>query len=139
EIGKVVQSMEPKVLNRIDMPESQIKRVQEGFRQVYNDTVNTATKYFAGVPYKAAGKTGTAQTVYGGDKEIGRNAKGERRETYNLTLVGYAPLEDPEVAFSVVVPWVHDDKTGINGYIGREIMDAYFELKQQAITGEAPK
>ena len=50
-------------------------------------------------------------------------------ETYNLTLVGYAPLEDPEVAFSVVVPWVHDDKTGINGYIGREIMDAYFDLK----------
>ena len=53
-------------------------------------------------------------------------------ETYNLTLVGYAPLEDPEVAFSVVVPWVHDDKTGINGYIGREIMDAYFDLKQRS-------
>ena len=63
---------------------------------------------------KPAGKTGTAQTVYGGDKEIGRNAKGERSERYNLTLVGYAPLDDPEVAFSVVVPWVHDDKTGIN-------------------------
>ena len=36
------------------------------------------------------------------------------------------------VAFSVVVPWVHDDKTGINGYIGREIMDAYFDLKQRS-------
>ncbi|MGE6591507.1 peptidoglycan D,D-transpeptidase FtsI family protein [Bacillus mycoides] len=139
EVGKVVQSMEPKVLNRVDMPESQIKRVQEGFRQVFNDTGGTATKYFAGAPYKAAGKTGTAQTVYGGDKEIGRNAKGERVETYNLTLVGYAPLEDPEVAFSVVVPWVHDDKTGINGYISREIMDAYFDLKKQALTGEAPQ
>ena len=44
EVGKVVQSMEPKVLNRIDMPESQIKRVQEGFRQVYNDSGGTATK-----------------------------------------------------------------------------------------------
>lgn len=43
------------------------------------------------------------------------------------------------MAFSVVVPWVHDDKTGINGYIGREIMDAYFELKKQEVTGEAPK
>ncbi len=46
EVGKVVQSMEPKVLNRIDMPESQIKHVQEGFRQVYNDSGGTATKYF---------------------------------------------------------------------------------------------
>ena len=72
EVGKVVHSMEPKVLNRIDMPESQIKRVQEGFRQVFNDSGGTAAKYFAGAPYKAAGKTGTAQTVYGGDKEIGK-------------------------------------------------------------------
>ena len=54
EVGKVVQSMEPKVLNRIDMPESQIKRVQEGFRQVFNDTGGTATKYFAGAPYKGS-------------------------------------------------------------------------------------
>lgn len=67
--------------------------------------------------------------MYGGDKEIGRNAKGERKETYNLTLVGYAPAEDPEVAFSVVVPWV-DDKSGINGYISRDILDAYFDLKK---------
>ncbi|MED3022414.1 MULTISPECIES: peptidoglycan D,D-transpeptidase FtsI family protein [Bacillus cereus group] len=137
EVGKVVHSMEPKVLNRVDMPESQIKRVQEGFRQVFNDTGGTATKYFTGAPYKAAGKTGTAQTVYGGDKEIGRNAKGERKETYNLTLVGYAPFEDPEVAFSVVVPWV-DDKSGINGYISRDIMDAYFDLKKVE-NGEATK
>ncbi|MGE7862198.1 peptidoglycan D,D-transpeptidase FtsI family protein [Bacillus mobilis] len=137
EVGKVVHSMEPKVLNRIDMPESQIKRVQEGFRQVFNDSGGTATKYFTGAPYKAAGKTGTAQTVYGGDKEIGRDAKGERKETYNLTLVGYAPFEDPEVAFSVVVPWV-DDKSGINGYISRDIMDAYFDLKKVE-NGEATK
>lgn len=139
EVGKVVQSMEPKVLNRVDMPEDQIKRVQEGFRQVFNEPGGTGTKYFTGAKYKAAGKTGTAQTVYGGDKEIGKKANGERVETYNLTLVGYAPLEDPEVAFSVVVPWVHDDKTGINGDIGRKIMDAYFELKKQEVTGEVSK
>ena len=138
EVGKVVESMEPKVLNRVDMKEDWIKHVQEGFRQVFNDPGGTATKYFATAPYKAAGKTGTAETVYGGDKAIGRNAKGERVETYNLTLVGYAPYDNPEVAFSVVVPWV-SDKSGINGYIGRDIMDAYYDLKKQEFTGEAPK
>lgn len=137
EVGKVVHSMEPKVLNRVDMPESQIKRVQEGFKQVFNSPGGTALNYFSTAKYTAAGKTGTAQTVYGGDKEIGRNAKGERKETYNLTLVGYAPFEDPEVAFSVVVPWV-DDKSGINGYISRDIMDAYFDLKKVE-NGEATK
>ena len=139
EVGKVIQSMEPKVLNRVDMPEEHIKRVQEGFRQVFNDQGGTGAKYFAGAPYKAAGKTGTAQIPYGGDKESGRDANGQRKIIYNLTLVGYAPYDNPEVAFSVVVPWVHDDKTGINGYIGREIMDAYFDLKKQEVTGEAPK
>ncbi|HEK9101501.1 penicillin-binding protein 2 [Bacillus pfraonensis] len=139
EVGKVIQSMEPKVLNRVDMPEDQIKRVQEGFRQVFNDSGGTGAKYFSNAPYKAAGKTGTAQTFYGGNKDIGRNAKGEPVPTYNLTLVGYAPLDNPEVAFSVVVPWVHNDKSGVNGDIGRAITDAYFELKKQEITGEAPK
>ncbi|MBO1579142.1 penicillin-binding protein 2 [Bacillus sp. XF8] len=139
EVGKVIQSMEPKVLNRIDMPENQIKRIQEGFRQVFNESGGTGAKYFTGAKYTAAGKTGTAQTVYGGDKESGKKANGERVQVYNLTLVGYAPLDNPEVAFSVVVPWVHDDKTGINGYISREIMDAYFDLKKQEVTGEAPK
>ena len=33
-------------------------------------------------------------------------------------------------SFSVVVPWVNDDKSGINSAIGKEILDAYFELKQ---------
>ncbi|EOW9527814.1 peptidoglycan D,D-transpeptidase FtsI family protein [Bacillus cytotoxicus] len=139
EVGKVIQSMEPKVLNRIDMPESQIKRIQEGFRQVFNDASGTGKRFFATAKYQAAGKTGTAQTVYGGDKESGKKANGERVQVYNLTLVGYAPLENPEVAFSVVVPWVYSDKTGINGYIGREILDAYFDLKKQALTGEEPQ
>ncbi|KEK26205.1 peptidoglycan D,D-transpeptidase FtsI family protein [Bacillus gaemokensis] len=141
EVGKVIQSMEPKVLNRIDMPEEQIKRIQEGFRQVFNDSGGTGTKYFTGAPYKVAGKTGTAETPYGGDKPkpIGRDADGNRRIIYNLTLVGYAPLDNPEVAFSVVVPWVESDKSGINGNIGRQIMDAYFDLKKQEVTGETPK
>lgn len=52
------------------------------------------------------------------------------KNSYNLTLAGYAPYDaDPEVAFSVVVPWVNDDKSGINSAIGKEILDAYFELK----------
>ena len=114
EVGKVVQSIEPVVLNRVDMKKEHINRVKEGFRRVFQEGDGTGVKYFKNAPYKPAGKTGTAQTVYGGDDQIGRNAKGERMECYNLTLVGYAPYDDPEVAFSVVVPWVHDDKNGIN-------------------------
>lgn len=139
EVGKVVQSIEPVVLNRIDMKQEYINQVKEGFRKVFQEGDGTGVRAFQKAPYKPAGKTGTAQTVYGGENAIGRNAKGDRRECYNLTLAGYAPYDDPEVAFSVVVPWVENDKSGINSDIGKEVLDAYFDLKNKRLTGEAPK
>ncbi|MEN1936339.1 penicillin-binding protein 2 [Paenibacillus sp. 102] len=136
EIGKVVQSIEPVVLNRVEVKSEYIDRVKEGFRWVFQEGDGTGVKYFQKAPYKPAGKTGTAQTVYGGDNKIGRNEKGERIECYNLTLVGYAPYDNPEIAFSVVVPWVHNDKSGINSLIGKDILDIYFDLKKQRMNGE---
>ncbi|SME55443.1 Penicillin-binding protein H [Bacillus cereus] len=135
EIGKVVHAVEPIVLNKIDMKEDYINQVKEGFRKVFQEGDGTGVRAFQKASYKPAGKTGTAQTVYGGESDIGRNEKGERRECYNLTLVGYAPYDNPEVAFSVVVPWVMNDKSGINSDIGKEVLDAYFELKNKRMTG----
>ncbi|AXO93310.1 penicillin-binding protein 2 [Bacillus cereus] len=136
EIGKVVHAVEPMVLNKIDMKEEYINQVKEGFRRVFQEGDGTGVRAFQKASYKPAGKTGTAQTVYGGESDIGRNEKGERRECYNLTLAGYAPYDNPEVAFSVVVPWVMNDKSGINSDIGKEVLDAYFELKNKRLTGE---
>lgn len=136
EIGKVVHAVEPIVLNKIDMKEEYINQVKEGFRKVFQEGDGTGVRAFQKASYKPAGKTGTAQTVYGGESDIGRNDKGERRECYNLTLAGYAPYDNPEVAFSVVVPWVMNDKSGINSDIGKEVLDAYFELKNKRFTGE---
>lgn len=113
-----------------------IDRVQEGFRRVFQEDDGTGVHYFQKASYKPAGKTGTAQTVYGGDDPVGRDEQGKRIRCYNLTLAGYAPYDNPEVAFSVVVPWVYDDKGGINSMIGRDILDAYFELKKD--TGIIP-
>ncbi len=139
EIGKVVHAVEPIVLNKIDMKEEYINQVKEGFRKVFQEGDGTGVRAFQKASYKPAGKTGTAQTVYGGESDIGRNEKGERRECYNLTLAGYAPYDNPEVAFSVVVPWVMNDKSGINSDIGKEVLDAYFELKNKRLTGETVK
>jgi penicillin-binding protein A len=124
EPGSVLKRFEPEVLNRISMGEPEIKRVQEGFRRVMQETGGTAANYFANKPYKPAGKTGTAQSFY---------YHPERKRvypTYNLTLVGYAPYHDPEVAFSIVVPYLDNDKNPVNKYIGQRILDAYFGLNK---------
>ncbi len=37
------------------------------------------------------------------------------------------------------MPWVINDKSGINSDIGKEVLDAYFELKNKRLTGETKK
>jgi penicillin-binding protein A len=131
DLGQIQHSFEPVILNRVDMKDEYIKRVQEGFRQVYQESGGTATSSFGYKPYSdynLAGKTGTAQSFYY-DSEKKKLYVDE--PTFNLTIVGYAPFDNPEVAFSVVVPYVKSDKHPINKLIGQDIIKAYFDLKEQ--------
>ncbi|MEK4534875.1 penicillin-binding protein 2 [Peribacillus sp. FSL K6-1552] len=138
ELGSVFKSMSPKVLNDLGGNDIWIQRVQEGFRQVAQEPGGTAYKYFGGKSYRAAAKTGTAEAFYDGPR---RNQYSEPVDTINLTLAGYAPHNNPEVAFSVVVPWVYQGKPSddINKRIGRDVMDAYFKLKEKRLKGESDK
>jgi cell division protein FtsI/penicillin-binding protein 2 len=127
ELGAVVQKFEPQVLNRIDMNEQYISRVQQGLRGVM--TRGTASSRFANKSYQPAGKTGTAQvrvTVGTGDNR--RFVDGNTQ-----TLVGYAPFNNPEVAFAVVVPNVKLERNGGRQGMAQEIaskaLDAFFEMK----------
>ncbi|MEW4284084.1 peptidoglycan D,D-transpeptidase FtsI family protein [Priestia koreensis] len=120
EPSNVLYHAEPTILNRITMKESYIKQVQEGMKKVYQEPHGTAYNYFRGVSYDPAGKTGTAQAFYNG------------KPTYNSTLVGFAPYNNPEVAFAVVVPNAYTTSpNGISREIGRDALDAYFKLKDQ--------
>lgn len=134
KIGPVIKTVEPKVLNRIDAKTSWIQHVQEGFREVMQDPQGTAYSAFHDAPYKPAGKTGTAEGVYDGPKSEEFLKRGQQLPmVWNLTLVGYAPYDNPEVAFAVVVPWVYEGNgsSQINYRIGRRILDKYFELKKE--------
>lgn len=128
---QVIYTSKPIIMNRVEMKTEYIDRVKEGFRQAFQESGGTGYSHFnlAAAPYAAAGKTGTAETRYVGPVESYRGT-----DTYNLTLVGYAPYDNPEVAFSVVVPWV-DDNDQINKNIGKRIMDAYYDLKKKSYSG----
>lgn len=118
QLGSLFKSVNTDVLNRVEMSQSQIKRVQEGFRRVYQEPGGTAYREFGDKSYNPAGKTGTAENEINGNY------------TENLTLIGYAPFDHPEVAFAIVVP--HTGKgEHVNNKIGERIMDAYFELKEE--------
>lgn len=128
ELGPVFEEIQPKILNRLDLKDGWLETVQTGFRQVM--TSGTAQRRFADAPYKPAGKTGTAQAFYDGPE---RHKYKEPPSVMNLSLVGYAPYDKPEVAMSVIVPWAYQGSSGhtANYEIGRRVLDAYFALKQQ--------
>ena len=121
EIGPLAQEIKPKVLNRINAQDSWIQRVQGGFWGVFHEANGTG-RAFANEPYRAAGKTGTAETV---DRGTG---------VWNLSLVAYAPYENPEVAMAVVVPSAYvkgGSPNSINSDIGKRVLKAYFDLKNK--------
>jgi penicillin-binding protein A len=127
--GRLLKRFEPVILNKIDVEDKYIKRVQQGFWQVMHAPGGTAKSYFDDVEkyHNPAGKTGTAQRI------IKHPQTGQLVEKHNLTLVGYAPFENPEIAFAVVVPegTPRNGNQRINKYIGQRALEAYWDLKKE--------
>ncbi|MCM3738727.1 penicillin-binding protein 2 [Oceanobacillus luteolus] len=125
ELGPVYKSINTEYLNRIQMSESELARVQEGFRQAFQSQGGTAYSYFAGKDYDAVGKTGTAEhSVWENKVEY---------KTINRSIVGYAPQDDPEVAFAVIVPNIGinaKEDGNVSNRIAERILDTYFEMQE---------
>jgi cell division protein FtsI/penicillin-binding protein 2 len=129
KVGRVLKEIHPTVLNSIDVKKEWLDRVHLGFKKVMQEPGGTAYEYFKDAPYSPAGKTGTAQAFYDGPQ---RNKFGkEPPAVMNLSLVGYAPSNNPEVAMAVLVPWAFQGEKDnrINAKIGRRVLDKYFELR----------
>ncbi|GEC83053.1 MULTISPECIES: peptidoglycan D,D-transpeptidase FtsI family protein [Lysinibacillus] len=127
QLGQLVTEVGPRILNHIDNTEEEINYVKKGLHRVYTGSRGTARSAFSNAPFTAAGKTGTAEVVYYGPlrERYGTN-------TINLTHVGYAPYENPEVAYAVVIPWATtnlNQHLSNNNVIARRALDAYYELK----------
>lgn len=129
-IGEVVTAIEPNTLNTLDNSAEEIERVREGFRQVTQKSGGTAFSVFGKASYLPAGKTGTAESFYKTDS-------GTVVSTTNLTFASYAPYENPEIAMSVVVPWV-SGSSGINLNIAKRVQDYYFAQNEEAEATDAP-
>ena len=128
-LGPLVQEFETKVLNTLPNSEQEIEYVKEGLRRVYFGSAGSAAKAFLGAEFTGAGKTGTAEVDY---YDVQREYWGTK--TINLTHVGFAPFENPEIAYSVVIPWATtnlENYRSINNLIAREVVDKYFELKKK--------
>jgi cell division protein FtsI/penicillin-binding protein 2 len=128
-LGPLIQETDVKVLNRIQNRDAEINQVKRGMHYVYYGDKGTAKNIFTGKDYDGAGKTGTAQASSSG------------RMTINLSHVGFAPYENPEIAYAVVIPNI---STNARSYpyaqneIVQQAVDEYFKLKAKRATEENP-
>lgn len=125
-IGALKTEIQPKIMNTIDVSEEAMNRVQQGFYQAVNGSRGSARSVLGDTPYTSAGKTGTAEAFYW-DNDLNRITD----EVTNLTYVGYAPYDDPEIAIAVVVPNLpsynsqRSNRENLNA--SRRVLDAYFK------------
>lgn len=113
DMGQLIMQKEPTILNKVDMSEEHLDLVRKGMEMVTAQG-GTASS-FANFPVKMAAKTGTAQT-----EERGKN---------NTSFVGYAPADNPQIAFACIVPKSQTSQSqGASSAqkISREILEAYF-------------
>lgn len=92
EGGAVIEKFETEVINSSIVSQSTV----DSARSLLEGVVlrGTAKRVFKNSPYKAAGKTGTAQIASGGKYN---------KRNYNASFVGYFPADNPQYSMIVVV------------------------------------
>ncbi len=125
---ETVKENTSKELNRVDLGEQYIKRVQEGFREVM--TIGTGRNYAGGI-VTAAGKTGTSETF------VDTNADGVMdTKTISTAFVMYAPFENPEYSIVILSPNISVEreetsyKYSINLRVNKKIVKYLFENRE---------
>jgi cell division protein FtsI/penicillin-binding protein 2 len=127
EVGALVEEVQPKPLNHINVSDEEMSRVQEGLNSVINGNYGYAPGIFASAPYQAAGKTGTAQAFYWSDDPDMRQHN--NTSVTNSSFIGYAPADDPQIAIAIVIPYLPNHNSGLdNLHIARAMFDAYFNV-----------
>lgn len=119
EVGPVKQKIKGNVLNKVNNSKEEVDEVQEGFNMAFNKKDGTGYASFHKTVVPSAGKTGTAEVYQDGEPRV------------NSTYIGYAPVKDPKLAFSIVYtnqpvppPWLN------GGDLGRDVINYYFKDKK---------
>ncbi|WP_369041498.1 peptidoglycan D,D-transpeptidase FtsI family protein [Staphylococcus warneri] len=120
ELGPVKRKVKGNILNKVNNSQKEIDEVKDGFKMAFNEKDGTGYASFKDTVVPSAGKTGTAEVFQDGEPRV------------NSTYIGYAPIKDPKLAFSIVYtnqpvppPWLN------GGDLGRDVINYYFKDKDK--------
>ncbi|MDN3555304.1 penicillin-binding protein 2 [Halomonas maura] len=109
-------------------------RVYSGMEKVLSGREGTARRSGAGLEYRMAGKSGTAQVFSLGQDQRYNAAELKERLRDHALFMAFAPVEDPQIAVSVIVENAGGGSSHAAG-LAREMTD-FWLLDRQA--GKAP-
>lgn len=125
------QEVPPELLTEVSGKPEFMTAVRRALEDVTR--FGTATRAFAGAPYRAAAKTGTAQ-VYSLKGQ--KYDKSEERKRDHSWFIAYAPAEQPKIALAVMV-----ENGGFGAVsaapIARQVIDAY--LLEKPVVKSVPE
>ncbi len=125
--------VEPEPLVTLKLKPENIQIIKRAMEGVIKE--GTGAKAFAGAPYIAAGKTGTAQVVSlkSNEKYVAANVQERHRD--HALFIAYAPADNPKIALALLV-----ENSGFGGTaaapIARAVLDYY--LLGKLPNGPAP-
>lgn len=107
------------ISQKLDLNEKHVEAIVEGMKSVTSEQGGTSYIVFKNSDIEVAGKTGTAQVAKG---------------TPNGVFVGFAPIENPQIAVVAIVE--HGDSGSAVANIVKPILEEYFNLSKDGQTSE---
>lgn len=116
-LGDLVQKIDTKELNQVNISDEDMSIIKQGFYQVVHGSsgFTTGRTISQGESVPISAKTGTAETFV--DKG--------KKEAINTNVVSYAPSEKPQIAVAVVFPHNTDLSSTVSHSITRDIINLY--------------
>lgn len=115
-LGELIQAIDTKEINKVNISESDMAILHQGFYQVSHGTspLTTGRAFSDGATVSISGKTGTGEGYVAGGQEAN-----------NTNAVAYAPTENPQIAVAVVFPHNTNLTKNVGPAIARDIINLY--------------
>jgi penicillin-binding protein 2 len=116
-----VSFTKPQPLEPVNLPQDILSFIRTAMQHVVNAPGGTAERFFPGVPYTLAGKTGTAQvySLKNDERYDTKTVAAKLRD--NSLFIAFAPVEKPSIALAIVI----QNSVTPAPQIARKLLDYY--------------
>lgn len=112
---KDLYTYKPKLELDLGLDPDNVETVHEGMYRVTHGASGTLRKYFKDFEVPVAAKSGTAQ-------------ESSRRAEHTI-FVGFAPADNPRIAFTIIIPFGDDSNTAPAPNLAKKVISRYMELQ----------